>query len=152
MMKSLNQAGVSVSGRWSRWSLCLVLAVVAAGCGGGSDPLGVSDGSGSGGDSSSSVSEKRLLEAYDKVTCGMKIEDVEKLTGAKASPNSSTWSWYESFFEDKAELAVSAQTGNSDPSINSFGFPADGVARAHRADYSYESRGYFVNRDLCSAK
>jgi len=147
-MKSLNQAGVSLSGRWSRWSVCSVLIAVVAGCGGGSDPLGVADGGGSGGDSSSSVSEKRLLEAYDKVSCGMKIEDVENLTGAKASPNGDTWSWYESFFENKAELRVYAGTA----STTSYGFPADGIARAHSAYYSYESRGYFVNRDLCSSK
>ena len=153
-MKSLNEAGVSFSGRWARWGSCLMFAAVVVGCGGGggADPLGVTDDGGSGGTQSSGVSEARLLEAYDRLTCGMRIEDVERLVGAKAEPNSANWRWYESLSENKAELSVVAATGRPDPNNNPYGFPADGIARAHYVWFSNESRGYFIDRALCPTR
>ena len=142
-MKSLNQAGVSVSGRWSRWVLCFALAVAAAGCGGGSDPLDIGD---SGGTSSSpSLSQDQLVNAYNKVTCGMTGEQTQDLVGAKTDIDFFSWTWK----SDDGAVKLEIQADRGATASEYLGFPDDGYYRSVDAYLTYVLKGQTSHRRLC---
>jgi hypothetical protein len=141
MMKSLSQAGVSLSGHLCRWSLCALLVGAAAGCGGGSDPLGLDEDS----SGSSSIGQDQLINAYNKVSCGMKGEEAEKLVGAKTDIDFFSWQWTSD--DGNVKLYVSAV---NDKNWNDhLGFPNDGYYRAKDASLTYVRKGQTISRSLC---
>ena len=143
-MKSLNQAGGSSAGRWSRWVACAAFATAVAGCGGGSDPLGVTDGGGSGG--SSGLSENELRSAYDRINqCGLTFQEVKALVGAEERSSTVSWEWYEdgAIYTEKGRLKVSYDTSRA-------GWFADtGIRRAVYVYYEHSEKGIEISKELC---
>ena len=137
-MKKFDFEGGFSSGQWIRLILCTVLAAVASGCGGGSDPLGISDD----GEGSSSVD---LRAAYDRVNqCGLTVQQTRKIVGREEDSATVYWDWYEERFSEKGKLTVvfnNRWDGH---------FEDTGVNKATSVRYEHPKNGVRLSKDLCS--
>ena len=127
---------ISGASRWNfRACLCVVAVSALGACGGGSDPLDV------GGGSSENVD---LRAAYERVTCGMTIEQARNAVGVEENTAGSSWIWYAvGVNSDQGELDIDTGIGSN------WGFPEDGIRRATAVYYTHGKNGVYLPKQLC---